>query len=382
MDDNKILEAVKQLDPTNDNHWTAAGEPRLETVRMLASDSSLSRDQVSKAAPDFSRTSAQATPPADPPAAPTPSTPVTPPVAPTTPAPPAAPASGETTPPAPTEPAPPPPSAPDEAVRGDIGVAAPVPPAPPAPVQTGPVPGEDVDGKPTPQPDGNMLHTDAPADGLPTAFEPIAIEGAKDMGLNVDDVSSKTGPGAAPNPQIAKGTTTLGYNAFNSEEDDIVDALASVAPSPNAPTGLGGPLPLEDMQGVDVDGLTTPADVSGETQLATLDRGHPGDPEAIESLEAELRKAQKLSEKLRGQADEINSSLSKAAQAESAIRAQIEVATPRTSVTEAIQGYFGAQDAAANQRIEALKLITDSGIDFKELERITQRSPLDTASVK
>lgn len=52
----KILKALSGLDANNANHWTADGQPRIETVRMLAADGSLTRDQVREAAPDFSRT--------------------------------------------------------------------------------------------------------------------------------------------------------------------------------------------------------------------------------------------------------------------------------------------------------------------------------------
>ena len=52
----EILKALSGLDANNANHWTADGQPRIETVRMLAADGSLTRDQVREAAPDFSRT--------------------------------------------------------------------------------------------------------------------------------------------------------------------------------------------------------------------------------------------------------------------------------------------------------------------------------------
>ena len=55
---NKIVEALLKLDVKNDNHWTADGLPRLDTVKMLASDQTLTRDSVTAAAPGFSRTTA------------------------------------------------------------------------------------------------------------------------------------------------------------------------------------------------------------------------------------------------------------------------------------------------------------------------------------
>lgn len=55
---NKILEALLNLDVQNNNHWTADGLPRLDTVKMLASEQTLTREQVAVAAPGFSRTTA------------------------------------------------------------------------------------------------------------------------------------------------------------------------------------------------------------------------------------------------------------------------------------------------------------------------------------
>ena len=61
----KILEALGKLDPANENHWTADGLPRIETVRMLAGDQTISREQITAEAPDFSRTSSTIAPAAE-----------------------------------------------------------------------------------------------------------------------------------------------------------------------------------------------------------------------------------------------------------------------------------------------------------------------------
>ena len=54
----KILEALSKLDTNNDNHWTADGLPRIETVRMLSGDQGITREQITAEAPDFSRSAA------------------------------------------------------------------------------------------------------------------------------------------------------------------------------------------------------------------------------------------------------------------------------------------------------------------------------------
>ena len=53
-----ITEALRKLDTSNDNHWTADGLPRLDTVKMLAANPGLNREAVEAAAPGFTRTGA------------------------------------------------------------------------------------------------------------------------------------------------------------------------------------------------------------------------------------------------------------------------------------------------------------------------------------
>ena len=50
----EILEAIKGLDPQNDEHWTADGLPRLDAVENLLGGD-VSRKAVTNAAPDFTR---------------------------------------------------------------------------------------------------------------------------------------------------------------------------------------------------------------------------------------------------------------------------------------------------------------------------------------
>jgi hypothetical protein len=100
----KIKDALSKLDPANDNHWTQDGLPRLDTIKILSGDPSLSREAVTAANPEFNRESAQAAASA-------------------------AQAGGATTPAAPTEPTPP---APASTATG----AETQPPAPPAPPES------------------------------------------------------------------------------------------------------------------------------------------------------------------------------------------------------------------------------------------------------
>lgn len=51
----KIVIALKKLDAGNDAHWTSDGLPRLDTVRLLAADQTISREDIAKVAPGFTR---------------------------------------------------------------------------------------------------------------------------------------------------------------------------------------------------------------------------------------------------------------------------------------------------------------------------------------
>lgn len=52
---NKVVEALGKLDPSNDNHWTSDGLPRIDTVRMFAGNQALTREAITAAIPNFSR---------------------------------------------------------------------------------------------------------------------------------------------------------------------------------------------------------------------------------------------------------------------------------------------------------------------------------------
>lgn len=54
----KVAEALRKLDVTNDNHWTADGLPRIDTVRMIAGNQALTREMITAEMPEFSRQTA------------------------------------------------------------------------------------------------------------------------------------------------------------------------------------------------------------------------------------------------------------------------------------------------------------------------------------
>jgi len=61
-----IVEALNTLDPKNDDQWTADGLPRMDVVEGLVGDKSITRADVTNAAPDFTRETAADVPDPDP----------------------------------------------------------------------------------------------------------------------------------------------------------------------------------------------------------------------------------------------------------------------------------------------------------------------------
>jgi len=55
MINESIKAALLQLSVENDNHWTTDGLPRIETLKFLTGDQSLTREAVSAALPGFNR---------------------------------------------------------------------------------------------------------------------------------------------------------------------------------------------------------------------------------------------------------------------------------------------------------------------------------------
>lgn len=54
----QLLTALQQLDPSNDDHWTGEGLPRVDVVRALAGAGTLTREQLTALAPGFTRDTA------------------------------------------------------------------------------------------------------------------------------------------------------------------------------------------------------------------------------------------------------------------------------------------------------------------------------------
>jgi len=343
-DSAKINEALGQLDTENDNHWTQSGEPRLETLRMLVGDQTISRSDVDAATKDFTRQSARAAKTFD------------------------VQSAASTPPPPPVVDA----GAPGGILTGDPIQSVPAVPQPQISI-TAPYDAEGTE-LPTNVP---PLPTAPPADGLPTAAEPAMVEGAKpdERAQNAETASADVEGSveAGRPPQITQGTTEQGYNALATDESNLQDAQASTKPSPNAPEALGGDpgarsVGLTNEAGTDESTEQRP----GEAQLSPVDRGAVGDADAVKDLETQLEEASRRSEKLKGAADELNVELAKSTAEESRLRVAIEKARPRGGTMPAIQDYFARIDQTATEQAQVQQRLKDSGVDFGQLKKIME----------
>jgi hypothetical protein len=208
--------------------------------------------------------------------------------------------------------------------------------------------------------------------------EPTAVEGAEPLpGTQHAEQASPSQDGAVGQmpPEIAQGTTMVGVNALATPESDLIDALATTAPSPNAPESLGGPL-ADDSRGRAAD----TASGEGEAQLATLDDGPVDNSDALKALEEELSQAEEYSNKLRHAADDVAAELHKSATNESELRARIDALRPRSHTMVAIQDYFKTQDAANEEIANARKMVADSGVNLQALQKLIGQSAIDKAT--
>jgi hypothetical protein len=362
----KINEALQKLDVKNDNHWTAAGEPRIDTVKMLAGDQAITRADIEAAAPTFNRESA----------------------------------GGENRPGTPATAGA---GAPQGGAQGNTGTGAAS--AVQQQAQAGVTePNLKADGSSGPARDPALdISAQTGMGGATTARSPEPVEGER-RETHVE-LESRGEPGERP-VGIVQGVTDQGFNAQGTPAGTVENAgrpielsgevaaraagsvlTPSQAPAHGSNTpgiSLGGAAdPLVEarapggaviMEGADpatfFEGPTaggpfghsgiTAGDGSGQTQLGPLgDVDFPGDPDEVEALEAELEEASARSAQLRSEVDNLSSELHQSLRTEAQLRRRIEANRPRSATTTTIQTFLRASQerraAAVREEREARK---------------------------
>lgn len=401
-DDNStaIQDALKQLDPANNDHWTADGLARIDTVKALSGDTTINRETLEKAMPGFNREIAggenrvgNGLP--------------------------AGPAAGT-----------------GDGAAGTDTAAPAAPPAPPAaPEQAGtdPMAAALADGwakHPTAEGyhyKGQDVKTDAevaalyntsgdqgaqsaPSGGGQTADQPS--EPAQDL---AQDISGQTGMGGAmtarsPEPVegelrkthvsepsqgapgeapigVTQGVTDTGVNQLGTPDGPVENAGRSIELSGEVAARSAGstltpsqaPADASNAEGISLGGAADPVvearapggaviaegapeatffegetvggpfgnsgitagDGSGQTQLAPVgDVDFEGDPDQVEALEAELASQAETTNSLRQQIDDLSAQLNTSLRTEAQLRRQIEANRPRSANMTTIQTFL------------------------------------------
>lgn len=409
-DDNTaaIQNALKQLDPTNNDHWTADGLARIDTVKALSGDTSLNREMLEKAAPGFNREQAGGENRVGGGL-------------------PAGPAAGTGT---------------GDGGRDTATGAAPAAP-PPAPEQAAADPmaaaladgwakhptadgyhykGQDVktDAEVAAMYSGDQGAQSAPADGGQTAGEPSDqaqdISGQTGMGgamtarspepvegeLRKTHVSepSQGEPGEAP-IGVTQGVTETGVNQLGTPDGPVENAGRHIELSGEVAARSAGstltpsqaPADASNAEGISLGGAADPVvearapggavvaegaapatffegptaggpfgesgitagDGTSQTQLGALgDVDFEGDPDAVEALEAQLASQAETTNSLRQQVDDLSSQLHTSLRTEAQLRRQIEANRPRSANMTTIQTFLrtSQERRAANVQSE------------------------------
>jgi hypothetical protein len=403
-----IVNALGQLDPNNNDHWTADGLARIDTVKALSGDSSLTREALEKARPGFNReiaggenrvgngmptdtSSAQSSDTAPPP-----------------------PATGQGS------------TDPMTAATADGWVAHPTAEgflykgqdvksvADVTAMYDGSTPGVPsapdgaqlkADGTNGPDTNAETISGQTGMGGAMTARSPEPVEGE----LRKTHVSelSQGQPGEAP-IGVVQGVTEQGVNTLGTPEGTVENAGRSIelsgevaarnagsvlapaqavadstSPASRSGVSLGGAAdpaveaaapggaviaegadPATFFEGQTVGGPfgtsgITASDGSNQTKLTTVgDVDFDGDPDAVEALETQLAEQAEKSAELRSQVDDLSNQLNTSLRTEAQLRRQIEANRPRSANMTTIQTFLRTaheRRAAANEEERRLR---------------------------
>lgn len=391
-DDNgkSITDALGQLDAKNDAHWTADGLPRIDTLKSMTGDQTLTRDAVEKANPGFNREKAggENRVGGGAPAAPAPAAPPAPPAVPEVPADPmaAALADGWV-------------KHPDaegfhykgQEVKTDAEVAALYAPSgggepPAAPVDAAPVDAATDISQQTgmggattarsPEPvEGELrkTHVSEPSNGEPGERPAGMAQGMTDTGAN--QLGTPPGPAESADRAIelsgeiqarAAGSTLTPTqapaDASNAEGISLGGAADPVveARAPGGAVVAEGAAPATFFEGETVGGPFGNSNITagggeGEAKLSSVDVNFAGDPDAVKALEAELAEAEANTADLRQRIDELTGQFNTSMRNEAQLRRQIEANRPRTGNMDTIQTFLQASQARRVAASEAAK---------------------------
>jgi len=416
-DKTKITDALKKLDPKNDDHWTASKQPAMAAVEELMGDKTITRADVDKAADGFTRDTAPGffmtvggepakpweqgasqkadgtTEPSEGQVKPEERSDVSEEIAeaseqaPDANAPGSQAASTAETPRA------------VEALTGDLepeeaaaveevgsaepwndylksGEDRPVPidsPEGQAVVQD---PRNDVAGEvetsalrtspdvadelPGQNADGEVSGVRKPA----LTYDPRNRDDVATAGLEADNVDVDGKPSGVPTP-ISDGDFSLHPPTLNPESSEQV--LPGTAGTTGASTASEQ---HESPRGVGIG--------DGEAEQSSLG-GSGTDADEIEALEEELRSREEAIADLRMNAEEAGKAWREAEQEADKVRNRIAALRPKNSDTQTVKAYLESQKRLGQQRGEARHSLKEAGVSLKSLQKAVQGAPIDQA---
>lgn len=317
----KLKAALDKLDPANDNHWTQDGLPRIDTVRMLAGNPALTREDLTEKHGDFNRTVSQ--------------------------------------------------ERSNKATGKAGGTDASTP--------TGGTPGNGgTAGDPQTQPAANPK---IDANPVPPATDPAA--GLNETGLSDAGIDAAATSGKLEAP--VGGTANLDGAALNEEVAGRVKADGTREVPLHAGVDAEGNLagmvmaPNEMVTSAPPRTLPAAADQSANGRPNSLQPVHnlSADTGTVEELEAELKGAREDLSEAQQTLAKAQSDLRDAQNFVGDLEGQVEALKNNGSTLNPITAYLEQQRRNLKDRGELRKAVQESGLRIGELQKAL-RSPLDT----
>lgn len=198
----------------------------------------------------------------------------------------------------------------------------------------------------------------------PRNREDVVTSGAAGDNIDVDDRAS-----GIPSP-ISEGDFSLHPPTLNPAEPGRMESLDS-------PRADGASEASSNSEG----GEGSPASRNGETEQSEMDVSSLSADESA-SLETEFREGEEDLAELRVRAGKLQNEIYRAEQTQDMRRNRIDALRPATSGTAVTQAYLARQKKILEDRGAARAALAGSGINLKDLQKAVGKAPIDQAMAR
>lgn len=191
----------------------------------------------------------------------------------------------------------------------------------------------------------------------------------------------------APGSGAQQGTEGTAPEQGSGDPAATPPAAPQAAGAPETPSAGGEGAAPEEPKAPEAPGSAegaTHSEAELEALVEGLDDDDDGDDE-IEKLEETFQEIQEHLTGLRGQVDDLNLEIDRVSQIEQRVHNAIQRARRERGdhkPANAIQEYLAAQKRRAAERGSARKALLESGVNLKELQKLTSKSPLDQSMAR